>query len=88
MCFYYNSLFYIYIVAPGFGDCVRELRATHSSLLTDLQHSFCEVANENMILSKELSVLQQDSTGMQEDVVKLQDTLLALNTVRYTCYKI
>ena len=40
-----------------------------------------------MILSKELSVLQQDSTGMQEDVVKLQDTLLALNTVRYTCYK-
>jgi hypothetical protein len=71
------------LVAPGFGDCVRELRATHSALLTDLQHSFCEVANENLALSRELALLQQDSGGMQSDVVALQDTLQALNSVRF-----
>eukprot|EP01032_Pedospumella_encystans_P011294 gene11294-13139_t len=66
-------------IAPGFGDSVRELRNVHSSLLTELQHSFCEVANDNVNLSNELTVLQNAASTMQNDVVSLQDTLQTLN---------
>jgi cell division protein FtsB len=60
---------------------VRELRATHSTLLTDLQHAYCEVANENIALTKELAQLRSDSSGTNDDVANLQDAIQALNAV-------
>lgn len=61
---------------------MRELRSTHSNLLTELQQAFCEAANENMVLSKDRDAFQHDNTSMQHDVVALQDALQTLNSVR------
>ena len=68
-------------VAPGFGDSVKELRATHSGLFTELQHCFCEVANENTRLHNELQSLQEEAGNMQSDIITMQDTMQALNSV-------
>lgn len=80
-----TPLYIRFAVAPGFGDSVKELRSVHSSLLTELQHSFCEVANDNLNLTNELNSLQNAASVMQTDVVSLQDVVQTLNAVSLCC---
>lgn len=81
---YLNNVVVFMPVSPGFGECVRELRSTHSTLLSEMQQAFCEVANENSALSKELVSLQREHATASEDVADLQGVVHSLNTVSKT----
>ena len=64
---------------------MRELRTTHSGLLTELQHSFCQIVNDNIQLRGENGALQEENNRMRNDILSLQDALSQLNNVSAVC---
>ena len=74
------------IVLPSIVDSVRDLRKINSNLLSDLQQSFCETINQNILLVDENTKLRADSSQVHMDISKLQPTLQLLNDVsRVAC---
>ena len=69
------------IVLPSIVDSVRDLRKINSNLLSDLQQSFCETINQNILLVDENTKLRADSSQVHMDISKLQPTLQLLNDV-------
>lgn len=70
-------------VLPSIVDSVRDLRKINSNLLSDLQQSFCETINQNILLVDENTKLRTDSSQVHMDISKLQPTLQLLNDVSY-----
>lgn len=62
-------------------DSVRDLRKINSNLLSDLQQSFCETINQNIILVDENTKLRTDNSQVHMDNSKLQPILQLLNDV-------
>lgn len=73
-------------VLPSIVDSVRDLRKINSNLLSDLQQSFCETINQNIVLVDENTKLRTDSSQVHMDISKLQPTLQLLNDVSHRVF--
>lgn len=71
------------LVTPALGDCVKDLRGVHSSLLSEIRQISFNMFQEKQQLKDELNQEHQKSLDIQVNLEKLKDSIKRLNMVQY-----
>lgn len=77
------QLFFFTVVSPALGEGIKDLRAAHSGFLSDFQHVVKGMVEENNQLLEEVNLRGNHIAEMENNVLKLDQTLRHLNEVSY-----
>lgn len=71
----------VIVVSPALGDSVKDLRSVHSGLFSDFQQVFRHVLDENARLAEALQGSEMRIAELEDNCMKLDQTLRHLNEV-------
>lgn len=68
-------------ISPALGDSLKEIRATHSSFMSELQQNVSELVKQEMAFAEVVARAEEQVAYVEQDKMRLIETVEALDLV-------